>query len=96
MITVLLKLILNIPLMVLRIIIMIFNIIKSIIDSIGGLFLFLSIIIAIWSLIKKDYTELQLYIVAIVFISLIQIGSEFILNTLILLYEKIYIYKIEL
>lgn len=75
---------------------MVFNIIKSIIEYISGIFLFLSVIISIWSLIKKDYDILILFIVTIIFVALVQIGAEFILNSLIFIYEKIYEYKIEL
>lgn len=93
---ILLKTILSIPLIVLRIIIVIFDSMKVLIESVGGFFLLLFIIPAIWTLFKKDYYAFSTYVFGIVFIILIQIGAEFILNTLIWLYEKIYIYKMEL
>lgn len=94
--SILLKTILNIPLIVLRIIIVLFEGIKSIIESIGGFFLLLFIIPTIWTLFKKDYYTFSAYIFGILFIILVQTGSELILNTLTWVYEKIYIYKIKL
>lgn len=75
---------------------MVFNIIKSIIDSIGSLILFLLVIITICYIFKKDYGEITLYILAIIFTALIQIGLDFILISLVKIYEKIDVYKIKL
>ena len=93
---ILLKTILSIPLIVLKIIIIVFEGMKSIIERIGGFFLLLFIIPTIWTLFKKDYYTFSAYIFGILFIILVQIGAELILNTLTWVYEKIYIYKTEL
>lgn len=90
--SILLKTILSIPLIVLKIIIIVFEGMKSIIERIGGFFLLLFIIPTIWTLFKKDYYTFSAYI----FVILMQIGAELILSTLTWLYEKIYIYKMEL
>lgn len=82
--------------MLISIIIIVFEGMKSIIERIGGFFLLLFIIPTIWTLLKKDYYTFSAYIFGILFVILIQIGAELILNTLTWLYEKIYIYKIEL
>ena len=94
--SILLKTILSIPLIVLKIIIIVFEGMKSIIERIGGFFLLLFIIPTIWSLFKKDYYTFSAYIFGIIFVILMQIGAELILSTLTWLYEKIYIYKMEL
>ena len=93
--SILLKTILSIPLIVLKIIIIVFEGMKSIIERIGGFFLLL-FIIPIWTLFKKDYYTFSAYIFGIIFVILMQIGAELILSTLTWLYEKIYIYKMEL
>lgn len=51
--SILLKTILSIPLIVLKIIIIVFEGMKSIIERIGGFFLLLFIIPTIWTLLKK-------------------------------------------
>ena len=56
----------------------------------------LFIIPTIWTLFKKDYYTFSAYIFGIIFVILMQIGAELILSTLTWLYEKIYIYKMEL
>ena len=81
---------------VLKIIIIVFEGMKSIIERIGGFFLLLFIIPTIWTLFKKDYYTFSAYIFGIIFVILMQIGAELILSTLTWLYEKIYIYKMEL
>ena len=93
--SILLKTILSIPLIVLKIIIIVFEGMKSIIERIGGFFLLLFIIPTIWTLFK-DYYTFSAYIFGIIFVILMQIGAELILSTLTWLYEKIYIYKMEL
>ena len=86
--SILLKTILSIPLIVLKIIIIVFEGMKSIIERIGGFFLLLFIIPTIWTLFKKDYYTFSAYIFGIIFVIL--------MSTLTWLYEKIYIYKMEL
>ncbi|CAM2078044.1 MAG: hypothetical protein NSGCLCUN01_02232 [uncultured Clostridium sp.] len=93
---ILLKTLLNLPLIALRIILIIFDILQSIIESVGRLIIFVEVIMSIWYIFEKDYFSLKLNVFAIIFVSLIQIGAEFILNSLVWIYEKIYIYKIEL
>lgn len=93
---ILLKTILNIILIFLRIIISVFNIIKSIIDYIGSLILFLLVIITIFYIFNKDYKEIVLYIVAIIFVTLIQAGVDFVVISLVEICEKVDKYKIKL
>lgn len=91
---ILLKTILNLLLIFLRIIIIVFNIIKSIVDYIGSLILFLLVIITIFYIFKKNHEEIGLYIVAIIFVTLIQAGLDFVVISLVAIYEKVDRYKI--